>query len=283
VERLADINAKIDNVEKLEAVVTAIRGIAAARAQEARALLVGVESYARIVAAAIGEALRLPHGEGERSGPDRRGEVVFVAEQGFAGAFSDRVLDVVGRDLADATVLIVGTRGVAIAAERGIEADWTTAMATQISGVPAVADRLASALYERIERLGLTRIGLTFAHPATSGGFAVERQSLLPLDLGQFVPAETGYPPLVNLPPMVLIRQLVDEYVYARLCAAATLAFAAENEARLTAMISARTNVQNTLSGLRNQASQARQEEVTEEVIALSASAAAVTAAATRR
>jgi F-type H+-transporting ATPase subunit gamma len=280
VERLADINAKIDNVEKLEAVVTAIRGIAAARAQEARGLLVGVESYARVVAAAIGEALRLPHGEEERGAPDRRGEVVFVAEQGFAGAFSDRVLDTAADALSDATVLIVGTRGTTIAVERGIEADWATTMATQISDVPAVADRLASALYERIERLGLTRIGLTFAHPATGGGFAVERQSLLPLDLGQFVPGESGYPPLVNLPPMVLIRQLVDEYVYARLCAAATLAFAAENEARLAAMISARTNVQTTLADLRNQASQARQEEVTEEVIALSASAAAVTAPA---
>ena len=279
-ERLADINAKIDNVEKLEAVVTAIRGIAAARAQEARALLVGVESYARIVAAAIGEALRLPHGEGKRAGPDRRGEVVFVAEQGFAGAFSDRVLDLVGSDLAGAAVLIVGTRGTAVAAERGIECDWTTAMASQISGVPSVADRVASALYERIERLSLTRIGLTFAHPAATGGFAVERQSLLPLDLGQFAPGDTGYPPLVNLPPVALIRGLVDEYVYARLCAAATLSFAAENEARLAAMISARTNVQATLGGLRNQASQARQEEVTEEVIALTASAAAVSGSA---
>jgi F-type H+-transporting ATPase subunit gamma len=283
VERLADINAKIDNVEKLDAVVTAIRGIAAARAQEARALLVGVESYARIVAAAIGEALRLPYAAGERGGPDRRGEVVFVAEQGFAGAFSDRVLDLVEGDLAEATVLIVGTRGAAIAAERGIEADWTTAMATQISGVRAGADRLASALYALIEQLGLTRIGLTFAHPAAGGGFAVQRQSLLPLDLSQFVPAETGYPPLVNLPPVTLVQQLVDEYVYARLCAAATLAFAAENEARLAAMISARTNVETTLASLRNRASQARQEEVTEEVIALSASAAAVSAAASRR
>lgn len=276
-ERLADITAKIDNVEKLDAVVTAIRGIAAARAQEARSLLVGVQSYARVVAGAIGEALRLtPGGAGERTGPDRPGEVVFGAEQGFAGAYSDRVLDAAAEALAGATILIVGTRGVAIAAERGIRPDWATAMASHVSRVPAVADRLAGALYERIEQYGLTRIGLTFARPAAGGGFAVERQSLLPLDLGQFAASRTGDPPLTNLPPAVLIRELVDEYVYARLCAAATLAFAAENEARLAAMVAARTNVRETLSGLRNQASQARQGEVTEEVIALSASAAAV-------
>ncbi len=277
-ERLADVNAKLDSVEKLEAVVTAIRGIAAARAQEARALLVGIEAYADVVANAIAEALRLPRAAEEPTSPRRVGHVIFVAEQGFAGAFSDRILDSVGSIAGDAMALIVGTRGATLAAERGIHADWTTPMASQVSGVPAVADRVARALYERIERYGLTRIDLTFTQPETSGAFSVERQSLLPLDLAAFASAQKRDPPLTNLPPATLIRRLVDEYVYARLCAAATLAFAAENEARLTAMISAKTNVRQTLTDLRNRASQARQREVTEEVVALSASTAALTA-----
>ena len=179
VERLTDITAKIDNVEKLEAVVTAIRGIAAARAQEARSLLVGIESYARVVAGAIGEALRLaPRGADEQIAPDKPGQVLFVAEQGFAGGFSDRIIDAARDDLAGATVLIVGTRGTAIAGERGIRAEWSTAMASQVSAVPAVADRVARALYERIRQQGLTRIGLTFARPAIGGGFTVARQWL---------------------------------------------------------------------------------------------------------
>ncbi len=278
-ERLADINAKIDNVEKLEAVVTAIRGIAAARAQEARVLLVGVVAYSRVVSEALGEALLLaPPDEEPSRGVDRTGEILFLAEQGFAGAYSDRVLDAAADALSGATVLAVGRRGTAIANERGVVPDWSTEMATHIGGVPAVADRIAGALYERIERHGLTRIGLTFAHAAEGGGMAVERQSLLPLDFARFAPAGGGSPPLTYLPPADLIRQLIDEYVYARLCAAATLAFAAENEARLAAMVSAKTNVDNTLADLRSRASQARQREVTEEVIGLSASAAAATA-----
>jgi hypothetical protein len=40
-ERLADVVAQIQNVRQLEAVVTAMRGIAASRAQQGRSLLAG--------------------------------------------------------------------------------------------------------------------------------------------------------------------------------------------------------------------------------------------------
>ena len=58
-ERLADIVAKITNVRQLEAVVTAMRGIAASHAQQARSLLAGIEAYSDVVARAMGEALAL--------------------------------------------------------------------------------------------------------------------------------------------------------------------------------------------------------------------------------
>lgn len=56
-ERLADIAARIDNVRQLDAVVTAMRGIAAARAQQSWGLLAGIEAYAATVSGAIGQAL----------------------------------------------------------------------------------------------------------------------------------------------------------------------------------------------------------------------------------
>ena len=58
-ERLADISARIDGVRQLGAVVNAMRGIAAARAQQARSQLIAVDSYAVIIAAAIGRAVAL--------------------------------------------------------------------------------------------------------------------------------------------------------------------------------------------------------------------------------
>ena len=74
-ERVADINARIDGTRQLGAVVNAMRGMAAARVQQARGQLLAVEGYAATIATAIGKALAmLPsvHSEGGRRATDRR-------------------------------------------------------------------------------------------------------------------------------------------------------------------------------------------------------------------
>jgi F-type H+-transporting ATPase subunit gamma len=58
-ERLADIGARIAGVRQLGAVVNAMRGIAAARVQQARTQLEAVDRYATTIAIAIGRALAL--------------------------------------------------------------------------------------------------------------------------------------------------------------------------------------------------------------------------------
>ena len=56
-ERLTDIVSQIQNIRQLEAVVTAVRGIAASRAQKGRSLLTGIEAYTEVISHAIGGAL----------------------------------------------------------------------------------------------------------------------------------------------------------------------------------------------------------------------------------
>ena len=58
-DRLADITARIDGIGQLGQVVNAMRGIAAARAQQANAQLPAADSHAATIAAAIGEVLTL--------------------------------------------------------------------------------------------------------------------------------------------------------------------------------------------------------------------------------
>jgi F-type H+-transporting ATPase subunit gamma len=59
VDRLVDIVTQIQNVRQLEAVVAAMRGIAASRAQKGRSLLGGIDSYSKLISRAIGQALSL--------------------------------------------------------------------------------------------------------------------------------------------------------------------------------------------------------------------------------
>ena len=56
-ERLSDIVTQIQNVRQLGAVVTAMRGIAASRAQKGRSLLAGIEAYTQVVSLPSGRHL----------------------------------------------------------------------------------------------------------------------------------------------------------------------------------------------------------------------------------
>jgi F-type H+-transporting ATPase subunit gamma len=272
-ERLADIGARIEGVRQLGAVVNAMRGIAAARVQQARGQLVAVDHYAATIAAAIGRAAGLVPSidTGTVGRSSRPAIVIFCAEQGFAGAFSERVLDAAGADLATAELFLIGTRGGAIAAERGVVADWTSAMPSHSAGVPKLADRIAEALYARIASGAIDRLEAIFTEGHRGRGAHVERIRMFPLDLTLFPRPMDGNKPLLNLAPEVLLSELIADYLHARLCNAALHAFAAENEARMEAMEAARHQIEQQLGSLQSTQRQVRQEEITAEIIELAA------------
>jgi F-type H+-transporting ATPase subunit gamma len=177
-ERLADIGARIAGVQQLGAVVNAMRGIAAARVQQARVQLAAVDSYAATIAMAIGQALALisPDGSEQTGQSGRLALVLFCAEQGFAGAFSERVLDAVGADLATSELFLIGTRGSVAAAERGIAAGWKSATPSHSLGIPKLADRIIKALYARIATGEIDRLDAVFSQWQPGQGNHVKRE-----------------------------------------------------------------------------------------------------------
>ncbi len=272
-ERLADIGARIAGVRQLGTVVNAMRGIAAARVQQARGQVIAVDHYAATIAAAIGRASALVAPAVPPAVPrsSRLAIVLFCAEQGFAGAFSERVLDAAHADLATAELFLIGTRGVTIAAERGVTADWTSAMPSHSAGVPKLADRIAEALYRRIAAGAIDRLDAIFTNGHHGPGAHIERIRLFPLDMAEFPRPADGNAPLLNLAPEALLSDLIAEYLHARLCNAALHAFAAENAARMEAMEAARHQIGQQLAALEATQRQVRQEEITAEIIELAA------------
>jgi F-type H+-transporting ATPase subunit gamma len=277
-ERLADIVAQIQNVRQLEAVVTAMRGIAASRAQKGRSFLAGTEAYTNVVSRAIGQALSLLPKEMVTASRERRaglGLILFCAEQGFAGAFSERVLDSASGDLDSALTLIVGTRGAAVAGERGIKPRWSVPMATHVDAIPGLANRLADALYGYVAAGTIAKADIVFSRSLPGSGTVVERHSVLPIDFRRFARPIEKQAPLTTLAHETLLERLAGEYVYAQLCEAAMLAFEAENEARMMTMASAKTNIVTKLGTLSRSERQLRQEEITMEIVELAAGAEA--------
>lgn len=277
-ERLADLDARVGGIRQLGAVVNAMRGIAAARVQQANTQLAAVDRYAGIIMAAIGQALVLAsvprrgparlHASGSRG---RTALVVFCAEQGFAGAFSQRVLDFTGDELARSELFLIGTRGNTALLERGIEPGWTCAMPAHAPGIPRLADRIVEALYVRIASGEIDRLDTVFSRWQPGAETRVKRQRLFPIDMAAFPLSEQPNAPLLNLPPAILLRDLAADYMHAQLCEAALHGFAAENEARMEAMAAAHNQIGRELSSLQATQRMVRQEEITAEIIELAA------------
>lgn len=290
-ERLADVEVRIRTVHQLSAVVTAMRGIAAARSREARARLDGIRAFARTIAAGIGHALAfLPVSERQGAGRDGAGTHIIVAlcaEQGFAGAFSERVLDAAARlggmaQPGRSALFLVGDRGLLVAAERGISPDWSAAMIAHPDQAARLASQIVEALYQRLVREPVARVSLLHAVPGALAAAEIVEKQLVPFDFNRF-PLPTGaIAPLITLPPQTLLARLAEEYVFAELCEAVMLSFAAENEARMRAMIAAHANIATTLDGLVARSRQLRQEEITNEIVELADGAAATVRRAAR-
>ena len=282
-ERLADIVTQIQNVRQLQAVVTAMRGIAASRAQKGRALLAGIEAYTDVVSRAIGQALSLLPSEITTSPPLRRarlGLILFCAEQGFAGAFSERVLDAAARrprrrndlghwdsrrsrsERARNKAHLVGSHGHPCRCNSEFRK-------------PA-GGRLVWLL---IATGTIAKVDVLFSRSVSGSGIQIDRHSVLPIDFGRFKRPIEKQAPLTTLAPELLLERLAAEYVYAQLCEAAMHAFEAENEARMLAMASAKTNIETKLAGLSQREHQLRQEEITTEIVELAAGAGALTGA----
>lgn len=277
-ERLADISRRIASVQQLEAVVTAMRSIAASRAQQSRARLAGMRAYAAVIAGAIASALPLlPDGPPDGQTARAHAVVLFGAEQGFAGALGDRVLDAAAPLLEGAALFLLGTRASVLAEERRLPIAWRSGIPPHPDRFPAVAGRIADALYDHIAATGIGRVTMVFPVWSAGTGLGVETRVLLPFDFRRFAGGGTTQAPLSTLPAEVLLSRLAEEYVFAELCEAAIVAFAAENEARVAAMIAARGNIERVRAALEARQRQTRQEEITAEVAEL---AAALTAQA---
>ncbi|MEY8880835.1 F0F1 ATP synthase subunit gamma [Donghicola sp. XS_ASV15] len=270
--RLADINARIDTVHKLDAVIKAMRGIAAARVREAHQHLQSVRTYASTLGVGIAEVLALAPPLDVPAIQGQSAAIVFAAEQGFAGSFSDRVFDAFERLSGPVQLFTIGSRGLPEAEERGIPVVWQAQMISGPAQAPALASLISDMVFDGIRRGTLGAITVLHAVPGGSHQGDIMMKALMPFDFGRFPCLKTAEPPELTVPPAVLLQDLIEEYVFAQLVEATLLSFAAENEARMRAMIAAQDNTAETLAAMMATSRQLRQEEITEEIIELAVS-----------
>lgn len=270
--RLTEIEAHIGSMSDLLDIVGAMRSLAGMRRQEALRALPAVRSYADATAAAIGDALMLLPRQALplRPGGGHRAVVLYLSEHGFVGGFNERLVgEAQSRARPNDTLLILGSRGAAQAVERGLSASWTSPAPTRSAGAVNTARRLVAELYRRIARNGIDAVELMYTRCCNGGAPTIEVRSVLPIDLEPLRVRAVGQPPLHNLRSAKLLEMLIAEYVFALMAEGMMESLASENETRLAAMESARDNVTKKLELLRQTARQARQAEITMELLDL--------------
>ncbi len=188
--------------------------------------------------------------------------IAVSAEQGFAGAFNELVLDRAAAERGPGQQLgIIGQRGARLAEERGLAADWSVPMATHVGGVVATARQVARHLD------GASRAAVVFGGYRKGGRFEVEFRSILPLDPALMGGGAAGNPPLHQLPPEALLESLAAEYLFAELTRSVMESLASENGARLHRLEAADHNIGDKLETLVRQERRVRQETTTEEML----------------
>lgn len=274
-ERLADISARIEGVQQLGAVVNAMKGIAAARAHVARTQVGAVDSYAQTIAKAMAQAITTETGSSKSLVPIRgkTALLVFCAEQGFAGAYSERVLASIGDDLDPDALFLIGTRGLSVAAARDITPIWTAALPSHSDGIPKLAESITMAIYQMVDDGSIDNLDVLFT-AWDSGRPSILRQKLFPLDLTD-LPYASSEAPIMQLPFAKLMDTLGRDYFHAQICKAALHAFAAENEARMEAMTAAGTQIAHELKTFQATLRRVRQEAITAEIVELGTGVAA--------
>lgn len=151
-------------------------------------------------------------------------------------------------------------------------------MATHLPGVPDVVNHLTAALYAHIARGEIEQVDVVFGRCRQGAAIDIEHRQVLPIERTRLTHTPQQEPPLHNLRRGLLLEKLMAEYVFALLTEAAVESLASENAARFAAMESAHDNVSRKLDGLQASARQARQTEITAELLDIMTGAEAMRA-----
>ncbi|TPE53913.1 F0F1 ATP synthase subunit gamma [Amaricoccus solimangrovi] len=258
-DRPEELRRRLAGLDSIGQVVGALRAIASGQAASARGAMAAISAYSgtvreALIAAAAGPPPEVP-------GP---GLVLVVgAAQGFSGAYPARIAEA-ARALAapGAGFLVVGARTLAMLGEAGPAVLWSADLPGHPAAIPELASRVTDAM-----------IGAAPRHPGpiralvgpARAGDAPETRAIFP-------PApETGSrpPPLTTLPPARLLAGLLEEALFAQVALALMRGVEAEARARVEAMARARSNLRARRAEVERDFRQARQEQMTTEMIEL--------------
>lgn len=262
-ERLEDVRRRRAVIDDIGEVVGALRAIASGRVSEAHGAQRAISSYDAQVSDALSR-LAAPAAIVQQ-GPGLA--LVVGAAQGFCGGYPARVAEAALQLPPDTGLLVIGQRTRAMLEVAGSMPLWSADMPTAARFVPP----LASAVTDALLHFGEDHPGPIRAlsgHDAP--GLPVEEWQVWPPEASDDAPRSPPALPLTTLSVPALIRALLAEALFAEVARTLMTGLQIENRARVEAMARAQSSLKTRRAEVDQQYRQARQEQMTTEVIELS-------------
>jgi F-type H+-transporting ATPase subunit gamma len=255
--------------------------IAASRILKAQQRVEAARPYAELLTRAMEDVARQtgaivhPLLE-ERPNPERAGVLVMTSDRGLAGAYNANVLkraeDLMARlrqRRIEPIIYVSGRKGVGYLRFRGfsIEQSWTGH-----SEVPTyeVAERMGTALIEAFAEHRIDELYAVYTDFRSAFTTRATDRRFLPIAPEEVVRREPGvpYPEYIFEPePSAILDELLPQYVITKVYAALLESAASENANRRRAMKAATENAEELTKVLTRVANQARQAEITQEIM----------------
>jgi F-type H+-transporting ATPase subunit gamma len=292
--KLRVVRRRIRSVRSTMKITRAMELIAASRILRAQARVVAARPYAELLTRAMEDVARqtgrLVHPLlEERPEPRAAGVLVMTSDRGLAGAYNANVLkraeDLMdrlrGRGL-ELVLYVSGRKGVSYFRFRGlpVERSWTGH-----SEVPPyhVAEEIGAEVVRAFSERRIDELHAVYTDFRSAFTIRPTDKRFLPIAPEEVVAGEPGRPHpeyLFEPAPAAILDDLLPQYVTTKIYAGLLESAASEHAARQRAMKSATENAEDLIKVLTRVANQARQAEITTEIMEVVGGAEAIRQAA---
>ncbi len=292
--QLRIVRRRIRSVQSTMKITRAMELIAASRILKAQQRVEASRPYAELLTRAMEDVARQTGGLAhplleERPEPQRAGVLVMTSDRGLAGAYNANVLkraeDVMGhlrgRGL-EAVLYVSGRKGLGYFRFRGFEIEQSWVGHSEVPSYE-VAERIGATLIEAFAAHQIDEVHAAYTEFRSAFRTKAIDTKFLPLKPEEVLHKEVGvpYPEYIFEPePEEILNDLLPQYVITKVYAALLESAASENAARRRAMKAATENAEDLIKVLTRVANQARQSEITAEIMEVVGGAESLTKAA---
>jgi F-type H+-transporting ATPase subunit gamma len=280
--KLRETRRRIRSVQSTMKITRAMELIATSRIMRAQARVEASRPYTERLTAAIADVASVTSNLGNplleaRENPSHAAVFVVTSDRGLAGAYNanvlrrtEELLALLRREGKDPKVFVSGRKGVSYFRfrERPVEESWTG-----FSETPTYdqAKEIADAMIERFSEGGVDEIHAVFTSFESMGRQVAVAKRFVPMAM-ETVERPEDQRGMLNQyifepEPDALLDALLPRYVETRVFNALLESAASENAARRRAMSAATENAEDLIKVLTRVANQARQTEITTEIM----------------